>query len=257
MRQKALGTIFLMAMTFGVALPASAVPVTLGSPTATWCQLNNGSYPISATIDGSTAPSNGWAIDNREGSSQTAVFKTAMDITNSAGTNLTFTLDMLDTDSVQHELGRFRIAATTSARTLYGQGADPCLDASPGGTATWTVLTPQSVTSANGQTLTVQGDGSVLASGALPSTDVVTFRVTTSLQGITGFRLEAIADSSLPHSGPGRQPFNGNFVLTEFIVDQTAVLVPVPTPALESWSMALLSLLLGGAGMIWLRRRRT
>ena len=36
--------------------------------------------------------------------------------------------------------------------------------------------------------------------------------------GITGFRLEVLADSSFPDSGPGRNG-NGNFVLTEFQVD--------------------------------------
>src|SRR5262249_46570352 len=42
-----------------------------------------------------------------------------------------------------------------------------------------------------------------------------TFTAETELKGITGVRLEVLADDRLPGKGPGRAP-NGNFVLSEF-----------------------------------------
>ena len=58
-------------------------------------------------------------------------------------------------------------------------------------------------------------DGSILASGPAPETDVYTVAVVAPLAGITGFRLEAMEDPSLPHNGPGRQISNGNYVVSE------------------------------------------
>ncbi len=78
----------------------------------------------------------------------------------------------------------------------------------------WRVLTPEKVASKNGAKLTIQKDGSVLASGANPATDTVTVLVETDLEAITGLRLEALADDSLPAKGPGRVK-HGNFVLSE------------------------------------------
>src|SRR5262249_52752763 len=57
-------------------------------------------------------------------------------------------------------------------------------------------------------------DLSVFASGA-NNRGTYTFTAETDLKGITGVRLEVLADDRLPSKGPGRAP-NGNFVLTEF-----------------------------------------
>ncbi len=78
----------------------------------------------------------------------------------------------------------------------------------------WMVIRPDAVGSEKGATLTVQEDGSVLASGANPATDVYTLSSRGDLAGVTGFRLEALADDSLPAGGPGRVA-HGNFVLNE------------------------------------------
>src|SRR5262249_32871526 len=78
----------------------------------------------------------------------------------------------------------------------------------------WTVLEPASLKSDGGVTLTKQADGSVLASGKTPATDKYTVTATTKGTGITGVRLEVLAEDTLPAKGPGRAP-NGNFVLTE------------------------------------------
>jgi tetratricopeptide (TPR) repeat protein len=81
--------------------------------------------------------------------------------------------------------------------------------ASPG----WTILQPDVMTSAAGATLTRLPDGSVLAGGRNPTVDTYTIEAVTTLAGITGLRLEAIPDPSLPHHGSGRDAVSGNFHL--------------------------------------------
>ncbi len=82
-------------------------------------------------------------------------------------------------------------------------------------TPTWTVLEPRELKSAGGAILTKQADGAVLATGPNATPEVYTVVADTNLVGITGVRLEVLADPSLPAKGPGRAP-NGNFVLNDF-----------------------------------------
>jgi hypothetical protein len=84
--------------------------------------------------------------------------------------------------------------------------------------AIWTVLDPATFTSAEGSTLIRLPDSSLLASGKLPDKDTYTVTAQTALKGITAIRVELLADESLPHHGPGRQPDNGNLHLSEFQV---------------------------------------
>jgi cytochrome c553 len=77
----------------------------------------------------------------------------------------------------------------------------------------WEVLEGE-VTSSSGTQFDRRPDGSYLAKGSTPAQDVVTFSATTSRSGIAAFRLEALADDSLPQGGPGRAP-NGNFVVSD------------------------------------------
>jgi mono/diheme cytochrome c family protein len=87
----------------------------------------------------------------------------------------------------------------------------------------WTVLDPLKLASTGGATMEKLGDGSVLVSGAKAEQDVYTVTARTELNGITGLRLEAIPDDSLPKGGPGRDPY-GNFFLTgiEVLASQIA-----------------------------------
>ena len=79
-----------------------------------------------------------------------------------------------------------------------------------------TVLRPAEMKSEGGATLTLQPDGSVLASGVNPAKDV--YVVKAEFQGPIGaIRLEAIPDPSMPGAGSGRAG-SGNFVLTDFRV---------------------------------------
>jgi len=111
-------------------------------------------------------------------------------------------------------LGRFRLSVTTDDRNTLYDG----LAARGEGTVNWTVLEPLSLYSSNGEILTKLPDHSIIVSGPLQNTDVFTITAATTLTGITGIRLEALTDPSLPFNGPGRQPANGNFVLSQFSV---------------------------------------
>ncbi|VAX38202.1 hypothetical protein MNBD_PLANCTO02-262 [hydrothermal vent metagenome] len=82
----------------------------------------------------------------------------------------------------------------------------------------WTVIKPETFRANKGAKLTVLEDNSLLASKNNPGRQQeyhITFRSKTT--GITGFRVEALPDASLPKNGPGRAT-NGNFVLSQFIV---------------------------------------
>ena len=81
----------------------------------------------------------------------------------------------------------------------------------------WTVLPPTAMHSAGGATLTLQADGSTLATGTNPDFDTYTFVAHTPLRGITAVRLEALAHPCLVRGGPGRAG-DGNFALSDFRV---------------------------------------
>ncbi len=80
-------------------------------------------------------------------------------------------------------------------------------------TVQWFPLRPSVATSTNQATLKSLPDRSILVSG---NKDKAIYRLQfrTSLRNITGFRIEALTDPSLPSNGPGL-PANGNFVVTE------------------------------------------
>jgi WD40 repeat protein len=80
----------------------------------------------------------------------------------------------------------------------------------------WFPLAPTRLAATNKATLIPQPDRSIVASGNKEK-GVYTVTVKTHLPNITGFRLEALSDPSLPSNGPGLAG-NGNFVLTEFEV---------------------------------------
>ncbi|HEY7118535.1 MAG TPA: PSD1 and planctomycete cytochrome C domain-containing protein [Tepidisphaeraceae bacterium] len=81
----------------------------------------------------------------------------------------------------------------------------------------WVVLEMSAARSTGGATMARQADGSYLVSGKRPDWDDYVFTATTPLRGITAIKVEALADPSLPHGGPGRAD-NGNFALSDFSV---------------------------------------
>ena len=78
----------------------------------------------------------------------------------------------------------------------------------------WVVLTPTRATATSGAALAPQPDGSLLAQGPATERDTYTLEFESLPKGVTAFRIEALADPSLPAQGPGRSA-NGNFLLTE------------------------------------------
>jgi hypothetical protein len=81
----------------------------------------------------------------------------------------------------------------------------------------WTPLQVTEASSANGVTLALRPDDSILALGANPPTDVYTVKGTVKLKKVTALRIEALSHRSFNMNGPGRA-HNGNFVLTEIDV---------------------------------------
>ena len=72
--------------------------------------------------------------------------------------------------------------------------------------------------SANGTTLQASADGRVLASGKKLNAETYTIEAKAPFQQITGIRLEALPDPSLPGGGPGRD-YYGNFRLQDVRVE--------------------------------------
>jgi tetratricopeptide (TPR) repeat protein len=96
--------------------------------------------------------------------------------------------------------------------------ADILLDEHDHETTRWTILEPISVKSQAGATLTKLVDHSILAAGVNPVHDAYTFVARTDVAKPAAFRLEAMADGSLPQGGPGRAE-SGNFALCEISVN--------------------------------------
>ena len=115
-------------------------------------------------------------------------------------------------------IGCFRLSVTT----------DPRPDFSPafGGAGNWTPLEPSSAESTGGASLTIRDDVSILIGDDLPDHAVYTIKTQTPIADITGFRIEAIKDPSLPHNGPGCEPSSGNFEMTYFGVVANALPKP-------------------------------
>ena len=207
----------LLGLVIGISGHAQTpVPVPLQSATATFSQTEAADFFVQYMVDG-LDENRGWQIYPMTSETQTAVFETVSDIGSPEGTVLIFKLVQTHISPAveqQHTLGRFRFSVTSDNRDDFADGAHTGGDV----TANWTILQPVSFSSQNGATLTRLQDGSILASGSSPPTDVYTVTALTFLTNITGIRLEALTDPSLPHQGPGRQPQNGNFCVTEMEV---------------------------------------
>ncbi|MCA9079607.1 MAG: DUF1553 domain-containing protein [Planctomycetaceae bacterium] len=82
---------------------------------------------------------------------------------------------------------------------------------------TWTLVTPETYTSQGGATLTLQEDGSLLASGENPAKEVYEVIAPIEAGEWRTVQLEGLTDPSLTMMGTGRSK-NSNVVLTEFEV---------------------------------------
>ena len=89
----------------------------------------------------------------------------------------------------------------------------------------WVPVNVLAAKGTEGVELLPSGDGSVLASGPSPDQVSYTLLATAPLNQITGFRIEALPDASLPLRGPGRSD-NGNAVISEVEISIDGVKVP-------------------------------
>ena len=204
------------------ATKLNAAIIGLQNATATYSQTSDGVWNVEQAIDGLVIDSNGWAVLN--GGNEIAVFESVANFGYAGGTLLTFKLHQ-EYSNMGHLLGAFRISVTQADRSTFADGLQNGGDV--GSPAIWTQLVPTFATSSNGATLSINGDNSILSGGINPGVDIYTVIASTSLDNITGVRLEVFQDPSLPRGGPGRFE-NGNFVLTEFTLDASPAVVPEP-----------------------------
>jgi len=204
----------LVSLLGSAAASANEVPVTLSQGTATHTQVLPAcsSHTPDASVDGDLMSRDGWAISTDchapdACTDQIAVWETAEDFSSS---ELRFRLHQ----NVEnyHYLGRFRLSITSDDRSTFADDLDEAGDVD----ANWTVLEDPQPIGPAGMSFSVLGDHSVVAGGALPQLGAVyEVRYVGQFADVTGIRLEVIEHPSLPHDGPGLQPTNGNFVLSE------------------------------------------
>jgi len=87
-----------------------------------------------------------------------------------------------------------------------------------GADADWTTVAFDNVKTTGGSVLEPKPDGSIVASGDNPRIETYMLEGNVSLSKITGLRIEALPDPTLPRGGPGRDVY-GNFVLTDVTLD--------------------------------------
>jgi hypothetical protein len=189
------------ALLFLASSAASGAVVPLSSASGTYAQAG---FDVSSTIDGVTTGGNGWAVDGGQFAPQTAIFTTAAPL---SASQLVF--EMAQTSPyAAHNINQFRISVTNAA--------------SPSEASTWT---PLNITNGAAHAdLYKMSDFRVLARNNAINEPYL-LRSASPFNGVTGFRLEVLpydydANDALPAS-IGRAG-NGNFVLSEFIVRDSA-----------------------------------
>ncbi len=189
-----------------LAAASNAQTINLSSATA---DVNQSSFAIGNSLIDNGA---GWAT---LGSPAVGIYTTNTPVgLFGSDATLSFSLDHADSCCNDHQLGHFRLSATS----------DPI----PSAAGSWTVLNPTSAVSTGGETMTINpGVGpasSVLVTDDNQSRQLYTVQAPVTAagfaDGVTGFRLEIfdVPGNGLPTNGPGTAS-NGNFVLTHFSAD--------------------------------------
>jgi hypothetical protein len=193
-----------LALVAAVALTpwtAWAAGVQLQNGTATFSQVLNNVHNPNGATDGILAD-RGWAVARFDGfggtNSETAVWETAADL---SADNLTFVMYFFA--DLGHLLGRFRFSITTDDRSTFADNLPIGGDVD----ASWVVLANPIVSGPAGMSFTTLADESLLAGGVVPDQGIYTVSYFTAVQGVTGIRLEALEDPTLPGgNGPGLFP---------------------------------------------------
>ena len=97
------------------------------------------------------------------------------------------------------------------------QAATTRIEAEAAKAPVWQVAVPDTIVSRANATFTKLADGSVLVGGP-QADDTTTLTIPLSLPLLTGLRLEAIPDPSLPRGASGRAP-DGGFVVNEIVLE--------------------------------------
>jgi WD40 repeat protein len=96
----------------------------------------------------------------------------------------------------------------------------------------WKVLTPLAMQTNARAKMALQKDGSVFVHhNQLPRNDTYTLVFQSEMKGITGMRLEVLADSRLPGGGPGWMQEGGNFIGNFVVNELTLQAGPAASPA--------------------------
>ena len=199
-----------------------AEPLAWNAAAATESFAPNTDLNAPKAVDGIfNSTSRGWAISGETGISQQAVFPLLSALSNT-GLDWEITLDFHDpNESKKLIIGKFALDVTGDANPTVSGGNN------------WVTLTPTNASAASDNTLSIVNTTEILA-GANSVPDFDTYTVSASgvaastLSQITGFRLRALTDASLPGTGPGLTA-SGNFLLTNFTVE------PVPEPT--TWTL--------------------
>jgi hypothetical protein len=107
-----------------------------------------------------------------------------------------------------------RLEAGLTAPTTERMAAFHRWEASVQGRTAWSLIKPIRMIASSGSPMKAQADASILVQGPGPASEMYTFDFEAPTDRITAVRLEAIPDQSLPKSGAGRSPGDGNFVLS-------------------------------------------
>jgi mono/diheme cytochrome c family protein len=122
-------------------------------------------------------------------------------------------------------------ASTPESRALQTQWEQSQIDVE----REWTPLVPVSVRSEAGSILKASPDGAVLVSGPNPDKDAYVIEAKMPAAGkITGIRLEALPDASLPRGGPGRD-YYGNFILSTLEIEAGASARELTSMVIENY----------------------
>lgn len=190
-------------------------PQGLQNATAIFSQS---SYSVAETLDGNTTATsgNGWAswTGSTVVSPNTAVWETTTDAPTFAG-GTTVEVSLIQSYVTDHNLGCMELYVTGEDRSEFADG-----QANAGQIGLPGIWSPLFITDtqSNGTPFTVTAStGRVVASDVNLSGETYVITGTTSIENVTGIRLDMCDDadpSLIPTGGPGLAS-NRNFVLTE------------------------------------------
>ena len=180
-------------------------------------------FPVTKAIDGDTESKSGWAIATESGSlnvNRVATLMLAEPVSAQPQTSH-WTIRLVQQFGSKHTLGKFRLsfgrlpanqsqpeAERRQSHFLARYQQWRVLESEQ--LAHWSLLQPVTATS-DLPLLTIQPDGSILASGDQSKQDRYEIRLNKTIANMTALRIEVMPDPSLPRNGPGRTYYEGPF----------------------------------------------